>query len=421
MKIKILVAGFVVGATSALAGIPLGRGEVSPSVTANATYDSNVTAAHDGPEDFLGTITPRLAYDRKAGVLEAQANLGVAFTRYVEQTRFDTDNVNADVSVRTTDAEVRHYSGSLSAAYTENSEANSDLNTRINSKTATFAGKGTFASGPRSTFGLTGNYADARRSVGSNQQDLTTEGVYDYQDFFYGNTLHLAANYEELHSSGENALGADLNQNSYLGSAGLIHSFFHDTLHAGLSYGYRILHRSAAETANRQTRQGSSVITANLDGPFLPARLFPKITSHFSIAYQDAATPGINDTSSKELTGSLTLAWQARQATRVSFAAQRGQRLSADDLTVVSSDVNLQVTQTLRYDLSGVVGVGYNWSSYRGTARQDETTQFNAGLTYHFARSWDSSLTYTFNDTSSTNGRSDFSRHLVSLSLTYNF
>ncbi len=70
------------------------------------------------------------------------------------------------------------------------------------------------------------------------------------------------------------------------------------------------------------------MFTLTLNGPFLPAQYFPKVTSQLSLSYQDTATPGINDTATKELTGSLALGWQARPATRVSFTANRNQGLS---------------------------------------------------------------------------------------------
>ena len=77
-----------------------------------------------------------------------------------------------------------------------------------------------------------------------------------------------------------------------LTSAGLVRAI-NDVLHASISYGYRFLNRSAAETSSGTDGQSGSVFNASLDGPFLPQQYFPKITSQFSISYQDAATPGV--------------------------------------------------------------------------------------------------------------------------------
>ena len=421
MKTLILAAGWLATTSAVLAGIPVGRGEVTASIDATAIYDSNVFGTHDATADFSGTLAPRLSYRRQAGQIEAEANAGISFIRYLDQTQLNADNLAIDGTLRFAESDLRNYSGFLSAAYVEASDISTDLNARINTKTTTLTGHAALVAGPRTDVTLDGNYADTLRSLGSNQQLLTTEAVYAYKDFFYGNTLRLTGEYTTLQSSGDNAIGVPLDQNSTTFSAGLERALGDTALRARIGYGYRVLNRSAAETQGGPTRQGGSVITASLDGPFLPEKYFPKITSQFTLAYEDSATPGINDTGSKGLTGSLNLAWQARQNTKVSFTAQRSQQLSANDLSIVSSGVQLTLDQTLRYNLTGSLSAGYNWSSYRATARNDRTATVSAGLKYHFAGSWDASLAYTLNSTTSTVRQSTFDRHVVSLGLTYRF
>jgi len=421
MKCITIAAGIALGAGTAWADLPVGRGEVSASVTTLATFDSNVYGTHAATADYSATVTPQLAYVRKAGQIEAEVNAGVAFIQYLEQTQLNANNINADATLRIPASDIRNYSGSLSAAYREASDINSDLNARINTETTSVDARTSLVTGPRSDFALSGNYVDTQRSLGSNQQILTSEAQYDYKDFFYGNSLSIVGTYDELHSSGDNAFGAPLNQNSYLLSAGLNRSFADNALRGSLSYGYRILNRSAAETTSGSTQQKGSVISASLEGPFLPERYFPKVTSSFALSYQDAATPGINDTGSKELTGSLKLAWQARENTRVSFTARRDQGLSVNDLTVVSTNVQLGLEQTLRYNLTGTLTAGYDWSSYRTISRDDRTASFGLGLKYHFAHAWDASFTGTVNSTTSTQVASTVDRNVASLGVTYRF
>ena len=421
MKTIILAAGFAAVAGTAWAGLPVGRGEITASLTGTEIYDSNVFGTPDATADFSTTLAPRLSYRRQAGQIEAEANAGISFIRYLDQTQLNADNLAVDGTLRFTESDLRNYSGFLSAAYVEASDISTDLNARINTKTTTLAGHAALATGPRSDVTLDGNYADTLRSLGSNQQILTTEVVYDYKDFFYGNTLRLSGDYDELRSSGDNSLGVPLNQNSHTLTAGLERAFAETALRVRVSYGYRVLNRSGAETASGARQQEGSVFTASLEGPFLPEKYFPKITSRFSLAYQDAATPGINDTGTKELTGSLSLAWQARENTKVSFTAERNQHLSVSDLSVVSTHVQLELDQTLRYNLTGSLTTGYDWSSYRTTAREDRTASVGAGLKYHFARAWDASLTYALNSTTSTFRQSTFDRHVVSLGVTYQF
>ncbi len=406
---------------SALAALSLGRGAVSAQIASTAGYDSNVYGTHEATGDWFGTVTPMLTYTREAGWIEAEAHVGITFVRFLDQARLDAENADAGAVVRISESSYRNYAGSLSAAYHEASDVNSDVNARIQTNTATYVGRVALITGPRSNVAFSANYADTGREGASDQQILTTEALYDYKDFFYGNSLRLVGAYDELRSSGENDRGIPLRQNATVFSAGLGRALYHDTLRAGISYGYRVLRRSAAETDNGETRRAGYVISASLEGPFLPARYFPKVKSEFAVSYQDAATPGINDTGSQELTGSLVLSWQARTNTRVSFAARRSQRLSVNDLTVLTSSVQLGFEQVLRHNLTGTLNAGYDWSTYRTIARSDETTTLRAGLKYNFARSWDADFSYLAVFNQSTRRESTFDRHLVSLGLIYQF
>lgn len=421
MKTLITATGLAVLATPVFAGVPVGRGEIFASVTGTGTYDSNVYGAPDATGDFSTTVTPRLGYLRQAGLVESEANVGVSYIRYLEETALDAENLDANTAFRIPASDARNYSGSLSAAYLETSDLYTDLNARVNTETTTVEARSALVTGPRSDVAFNAGHIDTRRSLASDQESLSAEFAHAYQDFFHGNNLRLVAAYAELQTSGDNARGAPLDQTSYTFTAGLNRLIAHDTLRVGVNYGYRILDRSAAETAEGETRSGGSVISASIDGPFFPKKHFPKIESRFGITYEDAATPGIDDTGSQELTGYLALAWQARERTRVSFSAHRSQRLSANDLSVVSTYVRLGLDQTLRANLTGSLTAGYDWSSYSTIDREDRTASLGAGLRYQFSHSWDASLTYAFTSTESDVAASDYDRHLVSLSVAYRF
>ncbi|AHF94641.1 hypothetical protein OPIT5_22510 [Opitutaceae bacterium TAV5] len=422
MRNLIIAAGLAAAAAPLQAAIPVGRGEISAQATAKTTYDSNVFGTHDATDDFSGTLTPRVTYLRQSGLIQAEVDAGISFIRFLDHDELDADNLDLSATLWINDDEVRNYSGSLAASYRETSDVDIDINNRVNTDTTTFSGQAGFVLGPRSDLSLNASHTDSERSIGSDQQTLATGMAFDYKDFFYGNSLRLAANYDELQSSGDNARGSKLDQSSWMLTAGLNRTFAHDLLHASLSYGYRVLTRSRDETDKGIRRQSGSVITASLDGPFLPRKHFPKVESHFSVSYQDAASPGINDTGSKTVTGSLGVIWQARETTRVSLSANRSQRLSADDLSVVTTTVQLGVHQDLRTNLTGSLTAGYDWSTYDDDdGRRDKTASFGALLNYRFARAWDAELSARFNSTSSTVLRSDYDRLLVSLGVTYHF
>jgi hypothetical protein len=421
MKTIIIAAGLAVGTSSALAAIPVGRGEVALDVTAGATYDSNVFGSPDATGDFYGTLTPHAVYTRKAGEIEAEADVGVSFERYVDQTQLNAANVDADATLRLSPDADRHFSGSLVGGYHERSDVNADIDARINSKTATFSGTGTLITGARSDFVFDADYTNVQRDVASDQRLLNSELLFDYKDFFYGNSLRLTGDYDEARSSGRNLRDADLDQNSYSLMAGLGRSFYHDVIEGRISYGYRVLNRSAAETAAGETRQGGPVIMASLEGPFLPQKYFPKVKSRIEVGYESASTPGVNDTGGKQLTGALHLDWQARSTTVASFSATRSQRLSADDLTVVSSDLLLGVTQTLRYNLTANMAAGYNWDTYKGIDRSDKTVLVTVGLKYVFARSWNAGASYQLNKVVSDQSRATYDRSITNVNVNYQF
>jgi hypothetical protein len=421
MKILLIALGLSFLTSSALADIPVGRGSVTVDATATAVYDSNVFGTPDAQGDFYGTFTPHALYERKAGEIEAEANAGITFARYLDQTRLDSANVDADATLRLSPDPTRNISGTVEAAYVENSDVNTDINARINSKTATFTGTGALITGPRTDFSLEADYNDIQRDIASDQQLLNSQLVFTYKDFLDGNNLNLTGDYNSAKSSGQNLLGADLDQNSYSIAAGLGRAFYHDVIQASINYGYRVLDRSQAETSSGVTRQGGGFLTASLEGPFLPQRYFPKIKSRLELAYEDATTPGVNDTGGKELTGALHMDWQARDTTVASFSATRSQRLSANDLTAVSSDLLLGVVQTLRYNLTGNLSAGYDWDTYRGTGRVDQTVLFTAGLKYLFARSWNAVASYRLNNAISNQSQSAYDRQIVSLSVAHQF
>lgn len=423
MKTIILSAALAVLTVPALAGIPVGRGEISATVTGTATYDSNVFGTPAATADWSALLVPHVSYARKAGRIEAEAGAGVSFIRYLDQTQLDADNLDASATLRVTESDFRNYSGLLSASYREASELNNDLNARINSRTTVYTGRSALITGPKSNAAVSGTYTDSRYSGGNDQQILNTEALYDYKDFFHGNSLRFVGSYDELHSSGANAAGVPLDQNSYVLSAGLGRALYHNLLRGGISYGYRVLNRSAAETlaTGGERRRSGYVVGISLEGPFLPPRMFPKVTSLLSLVYQDAATPGIYDTGTKVLTGRLSLAWEARENTSVSFSADRIQRLAVNDVAVVTTSTSLEVRQKLRLALTGTLGAGYEWSSYRPDGRSDRTAKLNAGLRYEFARLWQARLDGIYRSTSSTIPAATYNRLVASLSLTREF
>lgn len=403
-----------------LATIPVGRGEVSIATTVSATYDSNVAGHRGSQEDFYGTFSPRISYLRRAGKIEADASVGVSSVRYLDSDQFDSDNVSANVSINLSEKSFQNISGSVSASYAETYQIDQDLNARIQSDITTFSGQLGLVPSARTSISAHGSYTDAKHAGASDQQTLTGGGALNFNNLFGDTTVILSYDYTEAESSGNNLLGVGLDQNSHYFSLGLSRPLYREVT-GRISYGYRILNRAAAETAAGTTRQSGTVLSATIDGPFLPPRAFPKIKSHLTISYQDAATPGINDPGSKLLTGDLSLSWEARESTTLSLGASRTQRLAVTDVSVVTTSAHAGITQKLRYNLSGSAGVNYDWNTYKGIPRSDEIFSYNGGLNYDFARTWTASASYRYESSKSNQLVSDYVRHLAILSLGYTF
>lgn len=425
MKTLRSIAGLFILSSSiigARATIPVGRGEISLSANVSATYDSNLEARRNSPDDFYGTFAPRVSYTRKAGKIEATAEAGISFLRYLDHPEYDTDNTTASVGIQLSEASFQNISGSLNASYTESFDVNPDLNARIKSKTTTFAGAVGLVTGTRTSVNFNGSYSNSENDgvLASDQRMLMGGANFNYQDFLDNTTLILSYEYTSTDTSGDNMLGTDLDQTSHHYSVGLSRPLYREVT-GQINYGYRTLNRSAAETATGVTEDGGTVLSASIDGPFLPPRLFPKIKSHFSIAYQDATSPGINDPGSKQITGDLSLTWAAREGTTVTIGIDRSQRLAVSDVGVVTTSARASVSQQLRYNLSGSFGANYIWNTYRGIGRSDEILSIDGGLNYEFARSWNASASYTYQSTTSDLRFAEYVRHLAILSLGYRF
>lgn len=409
-------------ACPSLATIPVGRGEVSLAANLSGTYDSNVSGRRGSQEDFYATFAPRVSYLRRAGKIEADASVGLSSIRYLDSKQFDSDNPSANVALRLAEKSFRDISASVSADYSETYQVDQDLNARIKSDITTFSGQFGLVTGVRTSGSLHGSYSNAKHSGAgaSDQKTLTGGGALNYSNFLGQTTAILSYDYTESESSGDNILGVELDQSSHLISLGLSRPLYRE-VSGRINYGYRILNRSAAETSLGTTRQTGTVLSASLDGPFLPARSFPKIKSHLSLSYQDATTPGINDTGTKSLTGDVSLSWEARESTTVSLGASRTQRLAVTDISVVTTSARAGLTQKLRYNLSGSAGVNYDWNTYKGITRSDEIFSYDGALNYDFARTWTASASYRYQASTSNQAVSDYVRHLAILSLGYTY
>lgn len=425
MKLLRITLGFSALASSAWAGIPAGRGEISLDASTSVTYDSNLSGRTNSQDDVYGTFAPRASYARRAGQIGADLSVGISSHRYVDNKRYNSDDLSASAALRLSEKSFQNMTGSVSASYTEGYQINQDIVARIKTHATMFDGKFGLTTSPRTRFDANASYLNTQRStLAASDQKMFNGGLsFAFSDFLDGTGLHLSYAYTRAESSGNNLRGAAIDQNSHLYSLGLSRPLWRDVT-GQVNYGYRILNRSAAETAAGVTRQTGTVFSASLRGPFLPTSMFPKIKSHLSISYSSATSPGVNDSSaSKYVTGDIGLTWAARETTSVTLSASRSQNLASNDLTVIKTDARLSIEQKLGYNLSGTAGAGYTWNTYRTIARSDEMFTANGSLNYTFGAhsSWTTSASYRYQSTTSDLAIATYKRHLAILSVGYHY
>lgn len=420
MKTLWIGAITTLSASTLLAGIPAGRGEITLGASATATYDSNLSGRRGAPGDTYGTLTPRIGYVRKAARIQTDASLSLAIERYLEETQYDTENLAARVSLSLMPSVSEKFSGSVLASYVEDTIVDQDLFERLKTKTTRFSTNANLITGARTSVGASAGYDDSERSSGRSQETYTFGTFFDYSGFLYDTSLRLSYNYYGLTSSGEVINNSGLDQQSHLIMGSVAKKILREA-EARFGLGYRYLERSAGETQNGDTSSGGLAVNASIEGPFLPEQYFPKVQSSIGIAYDQATNPGINDTGNKTLSGHLKLDWQARERTGVSFAAIRSQRLSSSDFTVVSNGLELSVNQAIRHNLSGRIFAGYNWDSYQGIDREDKRTTGGGSLNYRFAKRWSATASYRLELIDSTLRDATPERHITFLSVAYSY
>lgn len=423
MKLLKLTVCLAALSSSAIASIPLGRGEISLDAEASVTYDSNLLGRQSSDDDVYGTFAPRISYSRRAGIIGADVSARIAAERYVDHKQYNSDNVSANASLTLSEKSFQNISGSLTASYIESYQIDQDINTRIKTHATSFDGQLGYTTSPRTHLDTKASYSNTQRAGNAASDQEFFDGGLDFafSGFLDDTGLHLSYDYTRATSSGNNARGAEIDQNAHLFSVGVSRPLYHDVT-GRINYGYRILNRSAAETPTGDQRQTGTVFSASLQGPFLPAARFPKLKSHLSISYENAKTPGVNDQgASKQVTGDLGLTWEARETTSVSINASRSQRLASNDLTAVTTTAQLGLQQKLGYSLSGSLNAGYTWNSYQTVARSDEVFSVDGSLNYTFAQNWSASGSYRYQNSTSGFTVADYERHVATLSVSYHY
>lgn len=404
-------------------------GGVTLETEGRVTYDSYLIGAKKPDDgDYYASLRPELKYLRKAGLAQMDGYLAITAIRYRDAKEFNSEDFSGGVHTELPVDEGSRISGNLNITYAESKAIDYTVLDRIPTKALSGSLNLNYKLGLKMGLSDSVDYTNTMRRRYSDQSTFSNNFSFNYSDFLNGSTMSLTHGYIRTTSSGENVLGDALDQNSNSLSASLSHPIIGQLI-GEATYGYRILHRSAGETVVGQTTQKGSFYTLNLKGPFLPPSRFPKLQSSVSITYEEAKSPGINDLGQKTLTGNMSLSWAARERTQVAINANRSVDLSATDISVVNSQVNLSVQEKIGFATHLQGQLGYSWRDYRGVNRNDRTLDASLSLDHQLTHYWTTGASYTYqkNTTNAENSPSllayrmralNFDRHMISIYVT---
>lgn len=421
MRTKLTLPGaFLLLATVAPAEIQVGSGAVQVETSLTGVYDSNLSGAADGASDYYLNFHPVLHYRRPGGRFATDAHAGVRIKRYHDRTESDSEDADIRFDWNMARAGEDTTGAKLSFGYQENTDAAPDVNRLVRTKNFFATTSGEVLLARRSLLSAALAYRDSRHSIGSDQKLSSQRIGYDYVGFTDGTTLGV----DFFHQAGESksSLTGDpvLDQTSETISAKASRPIYAG-LKGAITYGYRWLDRGEREALLGLMDESGGFYGASLEGSFLPQRYFPKTTGTFRIAYEQAATPGLNDFSRERLVGEINVAWAARETTSVRFFARRSQDLSIDDNTVVNESTGLTLSQQLGNFVRSEFALLYTNADFANLGRTDQRYEARAGASYRINRTWSSGMNYSFLHSTSNFSVANYDRHLVSGNVSYAF
>ncbi len=310
-----------------------GHDEIFVTGTVGMGYDSNVFASSENISDTTFNGSLNLDYQRKAGLIGVNGNLGWDFTKF-------SDNTSEDFADPHAHAELTKSGGRTTGSLTLGTERRSRAEYALNLRTVSWDYNA----------GLNVKYPVIERySVGGTLS-------YDYQDYVNSPSL--------------------FDIRAYTGNADLYYVY---TTERDLLGGYRI--RITDTTAG--TRSYDHAFTVGTSG-----KLFPKINGTARLGYQFRQTDRNNYGAAEKFnafTGSATATWTVTRRFNVTGLASSDFSTLATDVNVQSTAVMLNPTFAATAKLSLFGGIGGGHLRYLGAAsngRQDTYFTFNAGINY---------------------------------------
>jgi hypothetical protein len=422
MKVSSLFALFAattLGASVAFGFAEVARGELISATTARLVYDSRVFGGLNAADDYIFTLDPRLLYRREAGQLKLDSFVGVRINRYDNFSNLDSNDLESSIKLSLPAEGATLASGRFETNYDERTIVNYDINREVREKDFNATLDSVIPTGLKTSFLLGGTLRRDQRIHFGDRDSRDGNVGFRYQNFAGGTTVDFKYRRFQVKTTAEDG-GIPIDQKSDIYTVTVTRPLYHD-VRAGLTYGYRILNRSQAETPDGMTRSAGSIVGLDLNGPFLPQSLFPKVESSLSLGYQKTETPGINDKGGTRLYGAMNISWHARERTRLFVNARRATELSINNLTVETTGANVGIQESVGNFTSLTASGGYEQRDYRTLGRSDDIYVFNVGAHYKITAKWSASADYNLRSAASSETAANYARSIVSLAVTYSF
>ena len=411
----------VIGGVAELRAWTVGNGILNAQAETVFNYSTNVESRRDGSSASYLNLSPSLLYERSAAVLKTTGSAGVTFERRLSGripngNLFQGNlNLTSDQSLWPTAA--LRARATYSEAYTDDL----NVNTRVLNRYTGLGLGADWSLGSRSSATFTTEFRRTDSELFT-QQDSWNIGTVLSVMLPRDRSVFTDFSRQQTTSTARRPGSARLDQETWNYSMGMAQSFASGA-RASLAVGYMDMHRSSQETGDGFPGQRGPTVKAQIDGPFLPPRRFPKMTSRISLSYGYGQQPGLNDRGSSRLTGEAAVGWNARPFTRLELSAARTRSLTIEALTADSTNVNASVSQTVGGKLTLAAFTGYQWLTIRGVHRDTEafTAGLNADQKLGTRGRWFARFAYNFRDATSTEKISVFSQHTVRLSVSYRY
>lgn len=362
----IIAVALLVSPVHALVSLNDGTDHIYVTGSGSIAYDSNIFGHAGGDGDYIYSAGFLLEYNRRAGFIGVNATVALDASRFGRNT---AENFNDPKFTLEFIKSGGRTTGALNLRAARESEADALANVRTQSWDYEAA--------------LNVKYPVIER--------YSFAGHLAFTDRIYDDTAVLT------------------NLQTYTAGADLLYAL---TSNRDLLAGYQF---RRSETSANSTFNDHS-FTMGVSG-----RIMGKLSGSLRAGYEVRSAGGATtDGDYKGLTASAAVTWTVSKKTNLTASLSRDVSVTAINQSVNTTAAGLTLQHVLndKASLSGTLGAGQSrFLDAVDNGRHDEYFTWGTALKYKMNDHLDSSLSYVFNQNWSTFSYSDFTRHIVTLTL----